>query len=267
VRTPFSDALALTRAGHGFTATLTEDWTIGAKLHGGLLLALCAKAARSALGVPDVQPLAVSASYLSAPNPGEVELVVDVRKRGRSVSVVDVELRQRDRSAVACVVTMGTVDDAAPLHVRSCAHPPMPAQPPPEAIDVAEHPTGAVMHLSVVCDLRLDPVTAAFAGGRTDGAAELRLWARPRGEQPDALFALLAADVSPPVTLNLGRAGWAPTVQLTALLRAEPAPGWLRVHTSSRCVGATWFDEEAEVTDEAGTLVCQSRQLAMLPRP
>ena len=81
------------------------------------------------------------------------------------------------------------------------------------------------------------------------------------------MFALLAGDVSPPVTLNLGRSGWAPTVQLTALVRAQPAPGWLRVRMSSRCVGGTWFDEDAIVTDSAGTLVCQSRQLAMVPRP
>jgi hypothetical protein len=75
----------------------------------------------------------------------------------------------------------------------------------------------------------------------------------------------MASDVSPPVILNLGRSGWAPTVQLTALLRAEPAPGWLRVQTSSRCVGARWFDEEAVVTDSTGALVCQSRQLAVMP--
>jgi len=67
------------------------------------------------------------------------------------------------------------------------------------------------------------------------------------------------------VTLNLGRLGWAPTVQLTALLRGRPAPGWLRVQMSTSKVGATWFDGDATVIDANGALVCQARQLALAP--
>jgi len=262
---PFTAALGLTAVADGFGAVLADRWTVGPKAHGGLLLALCAKAARCGLGVAGVQPLVVSASYLGAPEPGEVQLVVDVRKRGRTVSVVDVELRQGARTAVHAVVTLGAPDDTEPLHVRRSDADAMTAEPASDAIDVGTHPIGRVMHLSSVCDLRLDRATAAFADARVDGEAELRLWVRPRGQDPDALFALMASDVSPPVILNLGRSGWAPTVQLTALLRAEPAPGWLRVQTSSRCVGARWFDEEAVVTDSTGALVCQSRQLAVMP--
>lgn len=263
--TPFRSALRLTPEGDGFSAVLSDRWTVGPKAHGGLLLALCATAARSTLDLPGTQPLVVSASYLAAPDPGPVHLAVDVRKRGRSVSLVDVELRQGERVAVRAAVTLGTPDSTTPL--RETPPDDQPAEPPADAIEVAAHPTGSIMNLAAVCDLRLDRSTAAFAEGRVDGEAEIRLWVRPHGEEPDVLFALLAGDVSPPVTLNLGRAGWAPTVQLTALVRAEPAPGWLRVRMSSRCVGGTWFDEDATVTDSAGTLVCQSRQLALVPRP
>ena len=263
--TPFRDALRLTPDGDGYAATLDAAWTVGPKVHGGLLLALCAAAARSTLDVAGFEPLVVSASYLSAPDPGPVHLVVGVRKRGRSVSLADVELRQGARVAVRAAVTLGVPDSTTPL--RETPPDDQPAEPADDAIEVAAHPTGSVMNLASVCDLRLDRATAAFAEGRVDGEAEIRLWVRPHGEEPDVLFALLAGDVSPPVTLNLGRSGWAPTVQLTALLRAEPAPGWLRVRMSSRCVGGTWFDEDATVTDSAGTLVCQSRQLAMVPRP
>ena len=41
----------------------------------------------------------MSANYLSAPNPGELRLETFVRKRGRRISVVDVELIGDERSA------------------------------------------------------------------------------------------------------------------------------------------------------------------------
>ena len=90
--TSFTDAMALKPLGDGvYAGELNKIWTIGPKLHGGAMLALCAAAAREAHG-GEVQPVSVSANYLSAPNPGEMRLETFVRKRGRRVSVVDVEL-------------------------------------------------------------------------------------------------------------------------------------------------------------------------------
>ena len=42
----------------------------------------------------DVQPIAVSGNFLWAPDPGPMRVVTTVRKRGRRVSLVDVELTQ-----------------------------------------------------------------------------------------------------------------------------------------------------------------------------
>ena len=96
----------------------------------------------------------------------------------------------------------------------------------------------------------------------------LRGWARTRDEPVDVLFALLAGDILPPTVFNLGGAtGWAPTVQLTALLRAHPAPGWLRVASRADVVAGPWFDEDVTVVDAAGRVVCQARQLALAPLP
>ena len=42
--TVFTDAMALTPAGDGvYEGELNEHWTIGPKVHGGAMLALCAK--------------------------------------------------------------------------------------------------------------------------------------------------------------------------------------------------------------------------------
>ena len=82
--TLFTDAMALTAAGDGvYEGVLNEHWTIGPKVHGGAMLALCARAAQAefdagddagstkadeapvgaavapAAGLPSIHPLAV----------------------------------------------------------------------------------------------------------------------------------------------------------------------------------------------------------------
>ncbi|MEU4740561.1 thioesterase family protein [Actinosynnema sp. NPDC023658] len=264
----FSVASAVRPLGDGtYTASLPAEWTVGPKPHGGFLLALVSRAAvdcaRSAVpGVDDLAPLAVSAQFLRAPEVGPVLVRTHVRKAGRTATVVTSTLEQRGRSCVEAVVTVGRMPAAAPDYADL---PEMPAAPPADAIDLAAMGSGGVYKLGTVCDVRLDQEGAGFLSGRVGDPLVLRLWVRPLGERPDPYFALIAGDVSMPVTFNLGRFGWSPTVQLTALLRANPAPGWLRVRVSCSAVHGQWFDEDAVVIDSAGRLVCQARQLALTP--
>lgn len=101
-----------------FEGELNEHWTIGPKVHGGAMVALCANAARTAYGAagqqPMRQPVAVSASFLWAPDPGTMRLVTSIRKRGRRISVADVELTQGGRTAVHAVVTLGEPEHFLP---------------------------------------------------------------------------------------------------------------------------------------------------------
>jgi hypothetical protein len=116
-------------------------------------------------------------------------------------------------------------------------------------------------------DLRLDPACAGWAVGRPSGRGFLQGWLRlADGRQPDPLMLLLAVDALPPVTFDLGLPGWAPTLELTAHVRAVPAPGWLKVVHRTRNFAGGLMEEDAEVWDEAGRLVAQSRQLARAPR-
>ena len=103
----FTTAMSLREAGSGiYEGELDKRWTIGPKVHGGAMLALCANAARTACGdrsagsEPVQQPVAVSASFLWAPDPGPMRLVTSIRKRGRRISVVDVELTRDDRTEI-----------------------------------------------------------------------------------------------------------------------------------------------------------------------
>ncbi|WP_236789797.1 thioesterase family protein [Amycolatopsis sp. GM8] len=264
----FDVACAVRSLGDGtLTADLRQEWSIGHHPHGGFLLSLIAKAAVAVLaehGDPAGEPLVVSAEFLRAPAIGPVLLRTDVRKLGRRATVVAVQLEQRGRSCVEATVTVGRLPVRRPDWSDLS---PMPAEPPPRAIPLGGDTAEGVFNLAKGCDIRLDPATAGYLTGRTGDPPRLRLWARPRHTVPDPYFVLLAGDVNPPVVFNLGRFGWSPTVQLTALLRARPATGWLRVQVECRSVYDAWFDSDATVIDSAGRLVGQSRQLALAPAP
>lgn len=264
-RAPFRDAIAVEPLGTGrYGAELGPNWTVGAKAHGGLLLVLLARAglARIEADAPGTapDPLCVAADFLRAPDPGPVELATEVLKLGRTASVVSVRMAQAGRPMLAATLTAGRLPDE---DAQWSELPEVPAEPPADATDPGATPT--VLGLAGSCDLRLDTASTAFARGE-QAPPVLRGWARPRGEPVDVLFALLAGDILPPTVFNIGgRFGWAPTVQLTALLRGHPAPGWLRIESRSRVVAGPWFDEDVTVVDAAGRLVCQARQLALAP--
>jgi acyl-coenzyme A thioesterase PaaI-like protein len=267
VATPFSGALGLTPAGPGvYRAELAEAWTVGGgKLHGGFMMALLTRAALTGLdahnGSPagTAEPVAVSVDFLRAPDMGPAEVATEVIKVGRTASVVRVELHQHGRLALSGSVTAGRLPDGPPDWTDL---PALPAEPPAEAVRIAD--SRQESELARSCQVVLDTATAAFLRGeRADPL--MRGWVRPRGEQPDVLFALFAGDILPPLLFNMGRVGWAPTVQLTALLRGRPAPGWLRLEATSRVVRGNWFDEDYTVVDAQGQLVCQARQLALAP--
>ncbi|MGV8874133.1 MAG: thioesterase family protein [Rhodococcus sp. (in: high G+C Gram-positive bacteria)] len=269
-------ALDVTADTASFAGAIDSTWTIGPKVHGGVMLAVCAAAARqhivrTAPEQAEMQPLAVSVSYLAAPDPGDVALATVVRKRGRQVCSVDVEMTQAGRVAVRAVVTLGLPDSDQPRHETPTALASMSVEPPAGTLAVAgDHPMASIVHLARGCDMRIDPASANFLTGE-HGEAEIRLWVRPfAGDEADVdtavLFALMTGDISAPVTMNRGMFGWAPTVQLTTYLRRRPAPGWLRVAATSTVIGKAWFEEDHLVLDSTGAVVVQSRQLAMVPR-
>lgn len=269
----FSDVMALrpveARPGR-FAANLDENWTIGPKVHGGVMVALCAKAAReayldeAAADPAGVRAVAVSVNFLSAPDPGAVRLDTAVRKRGRRIGLVDVELLAGQRVCVHATVTLGALErsgDAPVLTVDQVAARMSPGPPAGVAAIAPGHPAGEINNLARGCHIHPvvpDPPAA--------GEAPLfRTWVRPRDGRVDDLFALMCGDISLPAPYAAGRRGWAPTVQLTAYLRAIPADGWLRVVATAAEIGQEWFDEDHTVVDSAGRIVVQTRQLALVP--
>jgi len=281
----FSDVMALRPVagmpGH-YDGNLNEHWTIGPKPHGGVMIAMCANAAREAYAADGraAHPIAVSANYLAAPDPGPVRLVTTVRKRGRRIGLVDVELVQersdrgirqggQERSdsgikhCVHAVVTLGEPEhDARPLFSHNPVTGLMDLEPPADLLPIGPgHPAAEINNLARGCDIRPLVVESVSAGD----APTFRIWVRPKVGPVDELFALMCGDISLPVPYAVGRRGWAPTVQLTAYLRGLPADGWLRVVCTTTEIGEDWFDEDHTVVDSAGRIVVQTRQLALVP--
>ena len=78
---------------------------------------------------------------------------------------------------------------------------------------------------------------------------------------------LFLADAIPPATLMIGSTGWVPTLQMSAYVRARPAPGWLGIRMTAGLVADGMVDETCVLWDSRGHMVGQSTQLARLRFP
>jgi acyl-CoA thioesterase len=237
---------------------LDIGWSIGGKPNGGYLMAVLARAALHAVDRP--HPLAVSGHFLRPPGGGPAEVRTEVVKSGRTVATVRATLWQDGKACLDTLVTAGELAGGA-VDYAAVAMPELPS--PDDCRSRAESP----FHVELLdhVDVLLDPATAPFP--TPNGVPVIQGWMRFRdGADADELALTLAVDAMPPTVFHLEKLGWAPTVELTFLLRGAPAPGWLAFRAAATLVADGWFDEEALVWDSTGRLVAQSRQLALLGR-
>ncbi|WP_240137264.1 thioesterase family protein [Streptomyces sp. MUM 178J] len=253
-----------------YDAELSAGWTIIRAVNGGYLLALLGRALGEALPHPD--PLAVSAHYLTASQPGPAVIRTQTVRSGRTMSTGQASLFQRDEDGgeverIRVLATYGDLD-RLPDDVRTSAKPP--AIPPREHCFGPSDGPAPIPGSSAITDrldIKLDPATLGWALGAPSGKGEMRAWfGLADGRDPDPLSLLLAVDALPPTAFELGLEGWTPTVELTAHIRCRPAPGPLRVSITTRNLAGGFLEEDADVWDSADRLVAQSRQLAMAPR-
>lgn len=255
-----------------YTGRLDPVFTIGPKVHGGSMQMMVAAAARRALSdladaADDIGVLAVASDYLAAPDPSAIDLDVTLIKTGRTVSLARVDAKQNGRLMVTSTVTLGRPDHGDARYRGANPAAELPVEPPSSAGDVTQSPLGDFFHLSAVVDVVLDLERFPAARGET-GEPLVRGWVRPRSDvaaDVQALFPVLVCDVSPPVVMNLGMFGWAPTVQLSTYVNRVCAPGWVRFAATSQDIGQGMFAEDHVAVDSTGATVAQSRQLALLP--
>ena len=251
-------------AGDGaYESAIRDGWDVVGKANGGYLMAIGARAMAAA---SRPHPVSVTAHFLAPGEVGPVRIEPAVVKQGRRLTTVRATL---SRAGSPLVELLGSFTERTDLGetVRVDARPP--ELPPPEECPRIE-PTAGGFPPAIMgrVELRLHPDDFAFTSGRPSGRPEFRGWLRLVDDEPiDAFALLLAVDVFPPTIFNANLpVAWTPTLELTAHVRCEPAPGWLRCRFSTRFITGGMLEEDGEVWDEQGRLVAQSRQLALLPR-
>jgi Thioesterase-like superfamily len=258
-----SDTAVRASAAGRYATQIRPGWDVAGNANGGYLLSVAVRAMRDATGRPD--PVTVTGHFLAPGRPGPASVSTEVVKRGRTFTTATGALEAGGKRLLQVLGTFGDVStpigpervDAAPPDL-----PPADACVPVEPSGMFPPPfMGRV-------ELRLHPDDAGFAAGAPSGEPRVRGWFRLRdGELIDTIGLVLAVDAFPPTAFNAQLpVAWTPTVELTAHVRARPAPGWLRCVFTTRFVTGGFLEEDGELWDDTGRLVAQSRQLALIPR-
>lgn len=243
--------------GGTFTIDINDQWSGLASVNGGFVLATCVKALSSLLRFPD--PIVVSGFYLRPANPGPARVRADVIRSGWTTGFGQASLEQRGKEVLRATAAFS---DLASVPVEFLGRVP-PKLPDPADCHRLQGISGITMGRRF--EYRA-PVIPGWLQGTPSGDPTGEFWIRfADGRDADTLTLPLIVDAAPPVLLELGGGGSA-TIELTVHLRARPAPGWLACRAITRYVSGGYHEEDVEVWDSAGTLVAQSRQLALVRR-
>ncbi len=255
-------------------AAVAPGFSIAGRTNGGYLLAMAAQAAVRTVeqaGGSHQVPLSVTGTFVTPAPPGPVELEVRTLRAGRGSSALAVTLAAGGEPCLFASVTCGSLpaSDVEPVHDVV----PRPAMPPPdECFRLPSSGPGFPVPILDELNELADPATIAWAGGRPSGQGEIRAWVSFVDQQQwDPVGLVMAVDCLPPATFDLGHVGWTPTLSLTALVRAVPAPGPVLVRQVARLITApvsgsrsATVDETCDVWDATGRLVATGHQLATL---
>jgi acyl-CoA thioesterase len=245
-----------------FAAELTSRWngTAGA-VNGGYMLATGIRAL--VLGMPFPDPVVVSGFFLRPGSAGPATIRTSVIRSGRTTAFGESALSQDGKEVVRATAAFAKLGDTGAgrdgLVFLDGSPPALP--PPAECVGV---PVGSFGLASIA--ERIEFRSAELPGwfrGQPSGRPASEFWMRfADGREADLLSLLLLVDSTAPSVLELGAGST--TIQLTVHLRAHPAPGWLACRATTRFVSNGYHEEDFEVWDSAGTLVAQSRQLALI---
>lgn len=259
--TEFDADTAVTAAGENrWTATVSDRWlALSGTANGGYLLGLTLDALGRVSTLPD--PLVVSAHFLRAGVPGPAVIETELVRAGRRMATVEANLSQNGKNVVRVVAGYTDFDTAEGRTDMRSAAPVLP--PPQECVDIVEALGFDENSVAGRVEYRA-PRAPGWAEGTPSGEPYAEFWMRFRdGREPDLRALAMLVDAAAPVVLELGARG-SLTAELTVHLRSRPAPGWLACRVRTANVMTGFHEEDFEIWDAEGTLVAQSRQLALL---
>lgn len=259
----FSQASSVrARAAGIFDAEVSGKWTIAGRPNGGYLLALLGRAVSSLTDSGHV--VAASAHYLRSPDPGPVEIEGELLRRGRSISRIRARMSQGGRPCVEALMSTGELDPSATPR-WDAGVPDIKHAPFDDCIRLKPvTPYGFTAPVFDQVDLRLDPESSGIASSRPSGRGQVRCWLKLLGgESFDPISLLYAVDAFPRTTFDTDISCLVSTVEMTAYVRAIPAPGPVRIVSRARLIDRQWVDETCDVWDETGRFVAHATQLGV----
>lgn len=265
--TPFDRETAVNRHGPGrYTAVMDRGWWVMRGPNGGYLAAVILRALTDAVDDAERAPRSLTVHYATAPAEGSVDITTTLERVGRSLTTATARMEQDGR-----LVALAIAAFSRPRPSVEFCDVVMPQVPPPEHFVHRPAPPGAPP-ISTRYETRWaigappafeGPVTSrAVAGG----------WIRlPEHRPVDALLAAAITDGWLPPMFGRVRAPVAvPTVDLTIHFRARlPHPGlapdaFVLASFRSTVAADGFLEEDGEVWAPDGTLLAQSRQLAVI---
>ena len=276
----FADDVTVRSAGGGrYLATLDDSWNLLPLPQGGVVASFALRAAEVELDTPDLTLRTCTAVFAGTVSPGELEVEVQVLRRGRSASQV-----------LATVRTVGSVAGATVLAVfgSSRSGPTLldiapPTVPPPERCRSYRDPLppGVEAFPSPPFWNRVEARVALghawweeWTPTQSDVATWLRFDDAPRLADGSLapLGVVTLADRMPGCIAELlgpGTAPWfAPSADLTVQLFEPARTTWLLAHDRARWADDGWASAESTLWDESGTAVAHASQMMIfVPRP
>jgi acyl-CoA thioesterase len=255
-----------------FTAEVSSDWRAGRGPHGGYLAAILLRALIETVADPARSPRSLTIHYARAPKPGPVSIRTVLEREGRSLSTLSARMEQ-DGAVVALVLAAFSVPWSAP----ELSDLPMPEVEPAETSREAGtlRAYGAPPFTNHIV---LQPRMGAFPFTGSELPMEIGGWLGLAEPRPiDALSLAFFSDAlfSPPF-IRLTQPATSPTIDLTIHFRAalthvtNPDRSEIDQHElclarfSTGLIHEGFFEEDGVIWSADGTVLAQSRQLAIV---
>ncbi len=250
-----------------FGAEVAPDWRAGRGPHGGYLAAMVLRAMVESVADTERAPRSLTIHYARAPEPGPVQIATAIEREGRSLSTLSARMEQGGK-----LIALALAAFSVPWGGPEISDVRMPAVEPPdpsrEGVKLIEH-GGPEFARHIVLQPRIGGIPLSGA----EQPMEILAWIGLAEPRPlDALSLAFFSDALIPAPyMRLTETVAVPTVDLTVHFhthdaqRHEPDPRALCLaRTSTELVHEGFFIEDGTIWAADGTLLAQSRQLAIV---
>jgi acyl-CoA thioesterase len=249
-----------------FSAQVASDWRAGRGPHGGYLAAMLLRALTES--VPDLarEPRSLTIHYARPPEPGPVRITTTLEREGRSLSTLSARMHQGEE-LVALVLAAFSLPWAGPEISEVQMPDVVPADPSREGLKLMEHGPEFARHIVLQPRIEGRPLTGE------ERPMLIRGWMGLVEPRPvDALSLAFFSDALIPAPyMRMREWSAVPTVDLTVHFSARMRPGadadpheLCLAQTTSELVHDGFFVEDGVIWAADGTLLAQSRQLAIV---